>query len=356
MKHLTKEKSLELLGIEGEYDEKQLKKKYYKKALLYHPDKNPYNEELFKHINEAYQCLRQDLNKNGNSLKNEIPNFDYSKMFEEFLHNYFKDTIHNENKNIVFKCIHMILHSSGSMDGMDILHNLKKLFEGFDMFCLDKHMDIYKEVIQFFKKHRDLFETNQESNTYIQHILTMAKTKMSKHIEQFHSNSSTIIGEKRHICIEPTLFDIYNEKIFVYDTDITIYIPTWLDEIEVNRKYNVHNNDPTDISNTTTQTLHFVIHIQPKLPKNVYIDETNNIHIYRYFDLFQLLNTEYIEIHELIKQDDNIDILKIYSRDLYMRKYQTYTFIKKGIPVIDDDDIYNNSNTSDVIIHIYIET
>lgn len=47
----------QLLGISSSADAGEIKKAYKRKAVNYHPDKNPETEELFKEINNAYQTL-----------------------------------------------------------------------------------------------------------------------------------------------------------------------------------------------------------------------------------------------------------------------------------------------------------
>lgn len=69
----------ERLGVDKNSSYEEIKKAYREKALIYHPDKNPGNEEKsrleFIAISEAYEFFIN--NKEGKSLDETIHDFNY---------------------------------------------------------------------------------------------------------------------------------------------------------------------------------------------------------------------------------------------------------------------------------------
>ena len=58
---MAKEDFYDLLGVSRDVSDADLKKAYRKKAVKYHPDKNPDDkaaEEKFKEISHAYEVLK----------------------------------------------------------------------------------------------------------------------------------------------------------------------------------------------------------------------------------------------------------------------------------------------------------
>lgn len=60
---MSKRDYYEVLGVGRDANESELKKAYRKKAMQYHPDRNPDNKEAesnFKELNESYEILKND--------------------------------------------------------------------------------------------------------------------------------------------------------------------------------------------------------------------------------------------------------------------------------------------------------
>ena len=54
----------QILNVPFNCTKKEIKKKYYELCLKYHPDKNDFNDENFKEINNAYEILYHEDTRN----------------------------------------------------------------------------------------------------------------------------------------------------------------------------------------------------------------------------------------------------------------------------------------------------
>jgi hypothetical protein len=100
--------------------------------------------------------------------------------------------------------------------------------------------------------------------------------------------------------LNPSLENLFKNEIFKLDiSGEVVYIPLWHHEV------NYNNN---------------IIKIVPLLENNIFIDRDNNIHI-----------------------------------KLYINKYQTYVFKNSGISQINLNNMFDVSNLSNIIVHIYLD-
>lgn len=94
MKQFENKNYYEILEVNEQATQQEIKKAYFKLAKKYHPDVNKSNdaEENFKKILEAYQVLydNDSRKKYDNSLKNQNNNF---ANYTEFNNNFFDPTI-----------------------------------------------------------------------------------------------------------------------------------------------------------------------------------------------------------------------------------------------------------------------
>ena len=105
--------ALDILEIETtQIDYKYLKKKYYKLALRYHPDKNqdlPESCEKFQKINEAYHFLCRELNmmeEDDNSKMKDEDSQSNSTIYMDLLNMFMKGIFEGKYNDIIFKIIH----------------------------------------------------------------------------------------------------------------------------------------------------------------------------------------------------------------------------------------------------------
>jgi hypothetical protein len=124
----------------------------------------------------------------------------------------------------------------------------------------------------------------------------------------------------KNVTLTPTIEEILHDKnIFKLElttTNTCLYVPLWHHEIE--------------FENSVT------VKCIPKLPRDYYIDDDNNIRI------LLSMHCEYIQLSP--------GSPRLYLKDAVMPN--VYLFKNQGIPKINEDNIYDNSIKSNVIVII----
>lgn len=286
-----------LLNLQGGFSLEILKKNYRIQALIHHPDKN--HDQLratrrLQDINAAYEYLKSylDIQKTSeNASEGTSENTSYKSLLEQFIEfNNFKKPIIDIITGLIF-------------DNCQIIHS--QLFKNMNKQTL---LELYNILL----KYKSIF-----------HITDSLLAELVEII-----NLKTI--DDTIVILNPSIDDIFDNNIYKLNYKNQIfYIPLWHTELQ----YDISGAD-------------LIVKCIPDLPKHITINEHNVIHVYLSVKYDSLLDkTE-------IKFNLGKNIFHIPVKNLYIQKYQSYTFSKLGISKINNDDIFNITNKSDIIVFI----
>jgi hypothetical protein len=280
----------------------ELKKKYHKMAIKYHPDKN--------HSQEATQRF-QEVSHSYLFLLNKIQNNDKEDENEEECKNY---------KEVIYLIIEKLLKKENLNEPLS--NYIKHIISIIGDVCENKVQPIIEKIklnkMQMYYSPKEM-ETEMETETETE-METETETEM----------------ETKRIILNPNLKDLFENNLYkLNENGLICIVPLWHNEL-------IYENENITV----------LVNCIPVLPPNIQLDEENNIHLilnYNIKDIFEK-QTHIIEIKN--EKGECIKTCIINLFDLRLVKEQVIIIENEGISKININDIYDISNKSNIILHI----
>jgi hypothetical protein len=316
--------ALEVLDLNINYTKKEVKKAYYKKCLQYHPDKNksnPASLEMFQKIQNAYEFLQKN---DTYSQDNYIHDNSYFSLLQKFISSIYKNNTYELDEVLLTRLLSDIIMNTQTFS--------KKVFESmsentliiiFDILTKYKHIlyipDIYLQQIQeILNKKTDTIEIIEPTLDDLLYDNVYLYDKRKSNMYSSPAESFDLSANN------PTMSEIKNENI----QHNYLYIPLWHTELYFDK---------------------FIFKIIPKIPEYMYIDDENNLHVSLNIQKNTIFERKIIQISLTSDKSININV-----DELYIRSYQKKVIPNSGLLKINTENIFDNSERSDIIIHIHI--
>jgi DnaJ-class molecular chaperone len=262
----------------------ELKRKYRRLALQFHPDKNGNSAESaenFKMIHDAYEYLQMHI---GSQREDETcataseANDDYTTMLQRFI----ESIIQSPNMSEIIKEI--VMNGCKKMS--------TRLFENMSK-------DTSMELLSFISKHRNILHIDPDTILSVREII----------LEKYKNDQIYILN--------PSLDDLLENNVYKLDIEGKIYlVPLWHSEV-------YFDGSGCDI----------IVQCIPDLPANMYIDENNALHVNINAPFtISLLDTQSV-LFKLGKQS--------FPLQVQFKKTQTCYLHNQGISIIDEKNMYN---------------
>jgi hypothetical protein len=260
----------------------ELKRKYRRLALQFHPDKNGNSVESaehFKLIHDAYEYLQMHIGSQTDSPDDTSEaGDDYMTMLQRFI----ESIIQSPNMSEIIKEI--------VMNGCKKIST--RLFENMSK-------DTSMEMLSFISKYRNILHIDQDTIQGVREII----------LEKYKNDQIYILN--------PSLDDLLENNIYKLDVDGKIYlVPLWHSEV-------YFDGSGCDI----------IVQCIPDLPANMYIDENNALHVDINAPFTISLLDSPVVLFKLGKQT--------FPLQVQFKRTQTCYLHNQGISVIDEKNMYN---------------
>jgi hypothetical protein len=260
----------------------ELKRKYRRLALQFHPDKNGNSVEStenFRLIHEAYEYLQMHIGCQTDSA-HETPEAgdDYMTMLQRFI----DSIIQSPNMSEIIKEI--VMNGCKKMS--------TRLFENMSK-------DTSMEMLSFISKYRNILHIDQDTIQCVREII----------LEKYKNDQIYILN--------PSLDDLLENNVYKLDIEGKIYlVPLWHSEV-------YFDGSGCDI----------IVQCIPDLPANMYIDENNTLHVDINAPFVISLLDSPVVLFKLGKQT--------FPLQVHFKRIQTCYLHNQGISVIDEKNMYN---------------
>ena len=263
----------------------ELKRKYRRLALQFHPDKNGNSAESaenFKMIHDAYEYLQMHIDSHTDD---ETPSNTASEAGDDYttiLQRFIESIIQSPNMSEIIKEI--VMNGCKKMSG--------RLFENMSK-------DTSMELLSFISKHRNILHIDQDTILSVREII----------LEKYKNDQIYILN--------PSLDDLLENNVYKLDIDGKIYlVPLWHSEV-------YFDGSGCDI----------IVQCIPDLPANMYIDENNALHVNINAPFTISLLDSPMVLFKLGKQS--------FPLQVQFKRTQTCYLHNQGISVIDEKNMYN---------------
>ena len=312
---------IDINNIEFKSSSSYLKRCYHKQALKYHPDKNgntPESTERFKLINEAYDFLkREDDILNSNSNINQTD--ESSSVYKDILQLFLKGILDGKYSESISTIIKEIILNFSEVKKMASL----KMFDG-----LDKETTI--NIYNFLSKYRLLFHFSNEFLDKVKDIIIKKHDDIMVYV------------------LNPCIDDLLNNNVYKLYVEEELYlVPLWHSEMY----FDVKKREIETIETIETKNIKEIIVLcDPELPKNISIDEDNNLYVEVNLNVSDI--SVFLSSSKIMKVFIGKKELDIPLCDLYIRDTQIYRIKSQGLTKIQEYDIYDINDKCDIIVKI----